>query len=168
MPGQAGNSLPIKKNRYQPFPLEESFHTAYGYGRKHILQSRYLLGDEPFERLGSKCLGAVTGRDMNGVQISGISNMVGGSMRGVQVAGITNINGNNLSGLSVSGLVGITGNHARGMVFSGLANITDDNSNGVIVGGLLNITGEKTAGVQLSGLANISGGNFPVSPCPDC
>ena len=57
-------------------------------------------------------LGAVTGRDMNGVQISGISNIVGGSMRGIQVAGITNINGDNLSGLSVSGLVGITGNHA--------------------------------------------------------
>lgn len=110
--------------------------------------------------LGMNILGAAVSRDMNGVQMAGISNMVGGSMCGVQLAGITNINGNNLSGLSVSGLVGITGNYAQGVVLSGLANITGDNSSGFIVGGLLNITGEKATGVQLSGLANISGGDF--------
>lgn len=110
--------------------------------------------------IGINILGAAVSRDMNGVQMAGLSNMVGGSMRGVQLAGITNINGNNLSGLSVSGLVGITGNYAQGVVLSGLANITGDNSSGFIVGGLLNITGEKATGVQLSGLANISGGDF--------
>ena len=58
-------------------------------------------------------LGSVTGRDVNGVQMAGLSNMVGGSMRGMQKAGITNINGNNLIGVSVSGLVGITKPCAR-------------------------------------------------------
>ena len=34
--------------------------------------------------LGVNVLGSVTGRDMNGVQFSGISNIVGGSMRGIR------------------------------------------------------------------------------------
>lgn len=109
---------------------------------------------------GINVLGAVTLRDMNGVQIAGITNTVGGSMRGIQIAGISNVNGNNLSGISLSGLVGITGNHAQGVLFSGLANITGDNVNGVAIGGLLNITGDRSAGVHLAGLANIAGENF--------
>lgn len=109
---------------------------------------------------GINVLGAVTLRDMNGVQIAGITNTVGGSMRGIQIAGISNVNGNNLSGISLSGLVGITGNHAQGVLFSGLANIAGDNVNGVAIGGLLNITGDRSAGVHLAGLANIAGENF--------
>lgn len=110
--------------------------------------------------IGINVLGAMTIRDMNGAQFSGISNIVGGSMRGIQVAGISNVNGDNLSGLSLSGLVGITGSNARGVIFSGLANITGNNTRGLAMGGLLNITGEKSSGVHLAGLANISGENF--------
>lgn len=110
--------------------------------------------------LGINILGAAVGRDVNGVQMAGISNMVGGSMRGVQVAGISNINGNNLTGLSISGLVGITGNDARGAIFSGLANISGNNTQGLVLGGLLNISGDNSAGIHFAGLANISGGNF--------
>ncbi|MCD8091820.1 MAG: hypothetical protein LUF01_02910 [Bacteroides sp.] len=110
--------------------------------------------------VGINILGAAVGRDVNGVQMAGISNFVKGSMRGIQIAGIGNINGNNLAGLSISGLVGITGNNAQGVTFSGLANITGDNSRGVALGGLLNISGENASGVHLAGLANIAGGSF--------
>lgn len=110
--------------------------------------------------LGMNILGSVVRRDMNGLQIAGISNTVGGSMNGVQIAGITNINGNDVTGLSISGLVGITGNNTRGVLLSGLANINGDNSQGIALGGLLNISGEKAAGVHFAGLANISGGSF--------
>ena len=110
MPGQAGNSLPIKKKTGINLSLWKNLSTQ----RTDTVGSTFFnLGIfsamNRLNGLGVNVLGAVTGRDMNGIQISGISNMVGGSMRGVQVAGITNINGNNLSGLSVSGLVGISG-----------------------------------------------------------
>lgn len=110
--------------------------------------------------VGLNVLGAVTMRDMNGAQFSGIVNIVGGSMRGVQVAGISNVNGDNLTGLSLAGLVGITGNKAQGVIFSGLANITGNNTSGVVMGGLLNVTGDNASGMHLAGLASISGEDF--------
>ena len=110
--------------------------------------------------LGINILGAVAGKDVNGVQMAGVFNIVGGSMRGIQMAGISNVNGNNLTGLSMSGLINITGNNAQGVIFSGLANISGDNNRGVTIGGLLNISGEGASGVHFAGLANISGGSF--------
>lgn len=110
--------------------------------------------------LGMNVLGAVTGRDVNGVQLVGVSNLVGGSMSGIQAAGITNVNGDNLSGLSASGLVGITGNSARGAVIAGLANISGNHARGIMLGGLLNISGEGASGFHFGGLADIAGGSF--------
>lgn len=107
MPGQAGNSLPIKKKPVSTFLFGKIFpHSVRDTVGSTFFNLGIFSAMNRLNGLGVNVLGAVTGRDMNGVQISGISNMVGGSMRGVQVAGITNINGNNLSGLSVSGLVG--------------------------------------------------------------
>lgn len=110
--------------------------------------------------LGANVLGSVTFSSVEGVQLSGLSNMAGKRMCGVQAAGITNINGEGLTGLSLSGLVGITANCARGVLVSGLANISGEDNRGVSIGGLLNLCGEGTAGLHFAGIANVADGNY--------
>lgn len=97
---------------------------------------------------------------MNGIQFSGLANMVGGSMRGVQLSGISNINGNNMVGLSATGLVNIAGNQSKGVLLSGMTNISGDNTSGVMASGIMNISGDGASGVHLAGLANITGATF--------
>ena len=110
--------------------------------------------------LGMNLIGAVTRTGVNGVQLSGLTNVNGGSLRGLQVAGITNINGHDLAGLSLAGLISINGNKAQGIIASGLANITGDESRGVLLGGLLTVAGENAAGFHFAGLANLAGKDF--------
>ena len=110
--------------------------------------------------VGINIIGAVARTDVNGIQLSGLSNITGGSLRGVQVAGIANINGNDLAGVSLSGLTGIAGNNAYGVMASGLATITGNNTRGLLAGGLLNVSGEQATGFHLAGLADITGEDF--------
>lgn len=109
---------------------------------------------------GVNILGSNTNKNVEGVQIAGISNLVGNDVRGMQFAGITNIVGNDMKGVNFSGLVGITGSKMQGISFSGLTNIVGNDSKGVMLGGVLNISGNNVKGVQIAGLSNICGTNL--------
>ncbi|MEG1686146.1 MAG: hypothetical protein RR319_09435, partial [Bacteroides sp.] len=97
--------------------------------------------------------------NVEGVQLSGISNITGKDMKGVQLSGITNINARNTVGTNISGLVNICGNDTKGASFCGGINIVGNESKGLSSAGLMNIAGKNTKGVQLSGIANIAGEN---------
>lgn len=108
---------------------------------------------------GFNILGSNTNKNVKGVQIAGISNLVGNDVKGIQFAGITNIIGSNMKGIFISGLVGITGNRMQGVSFSGLTNIVGNDTKGIMLGGVLNINGNNIKGVQIAGLSNICGIN---------
>lgn len=110
--------------------------------------------------VGFNALGSIVGNNVNGIQASGLANMVSGSMRGLQFSAISNINGNRMVGLSATGLVNIAGNQSKGMLLSGMTNITGNNTSGVMASGIMNISGDRADGVQLAGLANITGSTF--------
>ena len=63
---------------------------------------------------GLNILGATVRTNMSGVQIGGISNMVGEQMKGFQFAGISNMVGENMRGVTFSGLTTIVGDGASG------------------------------------------------------
>lgn len=108
---------------------------------------------------GINIVGSSVRRDVCGMQVAGIFNVVQGRTGGLQIAGISNVNGRQMRGVSLSGLVGIHGDRTGGIVMSGLANIAGNRVNGLVAGGLLNIMGDDANGVQISGLGSVTGGS---------
>lgn len=106
--------------------------------------------------VGVNAIGAVTKRDAVGLQVAGISHIVGGKVQGLQVAGITNVNGSQVQGISLSGLVNITAQQADGLTGAALVNIVGEDMRGASLGGLLNIVSKEASGVHVGGIALIS------------
>lgn len=106
--------------------------------------------------IGINVLGSTTLQSVNGIQASGLFNVIGNELRGWQAAGIANIIGEDMTGLSASGLVGIVGEKATGLMVSGAMNIVGNGYEGIMASGLINIASEQGKGVQLAGLSNVS------------
>ncbi|MBR1941789.1 MAG: hypothetical protein IJ845_10775 [Bacteroidaceae bacterium] len=107
--------------------------------------------------IGVNVLGSTTVSGVNGLQLSGLFNVVGEDMRGWQAAGITNVVGGDLTGVSVSGLVNVIGGQTSGLLMTGGVNVLGDGAEGIIASGLLNIVGGEAKGIQLAGIGNIDG-----------
>ena len=109
---------------------------------------------------GLNILGATVRTNMSGVQIGGISNMVGEQMKGFQFAGISNMVGENMRGVTFSGLTIIVGDGASGLIVSGATGIVGNAAHGMVLNGIMGITGSNAAGLHLSGIANVTGDSF--------
>ena len=148
-------------------PTDTTSATAFNLG---IYSSMNRL-----DGLSVNILSSVVGRNMNGMQIAGLSNMtlassianiagensaglvIGGLMNicgenaaGVHLGGITNIAGGNFRGVALAGLLGVAGGSVNGVQISGLGNITAEDLHGIQVSALLNVTGKEMTGLQLS------------------
>lgn len=88
-----------------------------------------------------------------------LSGTVRDDLNGVQISGLTNITQNNAIGLQISGISNIAGDNSYGCMLSGLMNISNDKFSGVQIAGISNITGDNTRGVNLAGIMNLTGGN---------
>lgn len=105
---------------------------------------------------GTNLLSSTVLRSAEGLQLAGISNLVGKDFAGVQLAGITNIAGSQARGVVVSGMVNITGAEIRGLSLTGLVNIAGGEVDGMMASGLINIASSPLRGGQLSGMCNIA------------
>lgn len=96
---------------------------------------------------------------LEGCGLNLLSGTVRNDMNGLQISGLTNITQNNAVGLQISGISNIAGDNSYGCMLSGLMNISNDMFSGVQIAGISNITGDNTRGVNLAGIMNLTSGN---------
>lgn len=102
-------------------------------------------------------LSSIVGESGKGAQASGLMNVAGDSFTGFQATGLLNISGKDFQGFQAAGLLNIVGAKGEGFQAAGFANISGESYSGIQTSGVFNITGEKFTGLQTSGLFNIVG-----------
>lgn len=110
--------------------------------------------------VGINLISSTVQGNVNGLQISGLTNICGVNASGVTLSSIANVAGGNLHGIAISGLMNIGGKQVSGVQFSALGNVGGTTLNGVSFSGLINLSGKDATGFHLAGLANISRNNY--------
>lgn len=98
--------------------------------------------------------------EMNGVQIAGISNLVGGNVNGLQIGGIANLNKSHFNGFQISSITNINGGYTYGVQFTGIGNYVHGGFKGLQIGGITSAVSKDLFGVQINGLASVVKGGF--------
>ena len=123
-----------------------SFNVIGGYAR----------GLNGFELAGAF---NVERRDVKGVQIAGLTNLVGGITNGVQIAGAANHTMRSFSGVQVAGLANVVWDTLTGVQVAGAVNMVKGGMLGTQVAGLMNVTTQNCEGAQISGGLNVTLGD---------
>ncbi len=95
-------------------------------------------------------------KNMRGLQIAGLGNVVGGTAKGLQLGGLFNNNRKNLVGAQIAGISNIIMDTIRGAQVAGISNILRGSMYGWQVAGINNFTTESVDGVQMAGISNIA------------
>ena len=102
-------------------------------------------------------IGNVVGQNIQGVQFSGLFNYDRGSLKGVQIAGISNMLKDSLAGTQIAGIGNTANGHLKGVQFAGLYNYAEENVGGTQVSGLMNLATKDVQSLQLAGAYNKAG-----------
>ena len=105
-------------------------------------------------------LSSVVGESGQGMQVSGLINVSGGNFKGFQGAGLMNIVGEDLSGFQIGGLMNVAGQNGRWFQAAGLGSVAGENFSGIQISGIFSVAGQKGTGFQLSGFFNVAGESF--------
>lgn len=97
-------------------------------------------------------------RDMLGLQVAGVGNLVGGTVRGVQLAGGVNHSMRAMKGLQVAGFSNTVWDTLSGVQVAGGVNLVKRGMTGTQVSGAANAAIGDLDGVQVSGGANVATG----------
>ena len=95
-------------------------------------------------------------KDVKGLQIAGLGNVVGGTTKGVQLGGLFNNNRKNMVGAQIAGISNIIMDTIQGVQVAGISNILRGSMYGWQVAGINNFTTESVDGVQMAGISNIA------------
>ncbi|MFZ1688796.1 MAG: STN and carboxypeptidase regulatory-like domain-containing protein [Flavobacteriales bacterium] len=95
-------------------------------------------------------------RGMNGFELAGAFNMERRDVKGVQLAGLTNLVGGGTNGVQIAGAVNHTMSSLYGMQIAGFGNVVWDTLSGVQLAGAINVLKGGMLGTQISGLANVT------------
>lgn len=95
-------------------------------------------------------------KNVKGLQIAGLGNVVGGTTSGAQIGGLFNNNRKNVTGLQLAGINNVILDTIRGVQIAGINNILRGTMHGWQVAGINNYTSESVDGVQIAGISNIT------------
>ncbi|MGN0037286.1 MAG: hypothetical protein ACI36X_08770 [Bacteroidaceae bacterium] len=109
--------------------------------------------------VGISLVADVVRTDAKGLQVAGLANVVGRNTHGVQLAGVTNVSGYDQCGLMVSGLVGVAGHQVAGITASGLVSVAGGSFCGLAASGLANVAADSYRGVAVAALGNVAAGS---------
>lgn len=90
--------------------------------------------------------------NLDGLQISGLSNIVINNINGGQISGGLNLSKGALSGVQISGLANVVQKYSFGLQISGLYNSSVQSMDGVQIAGLLNFTSGELYGAQIGAI----------------
>lgn len=93
---------------------------------------------------------------LHGVEVGGVVNMVRRDVRGVQMAGMANLVGGHTNGVQLAGAINHTMRSFIGAQIAGLGNVVWDTLSGTQVTGGVNVVKGGMRGTQISGLANLT------------
>jgi hypothetical protein len=91
---------------------------------------------------------------MEGVQISGIGNIVKKKAIGLQIAGVSNLNLDTFKGVALSGFSNHNREETKGVQLAGVANINHKETKGLQIAGVTNHCDSNIKGVQLGCISN--------------
>lgn len=100
-------------------------------------------------------LGNVVIEDVKGFQMAGFFNIAGGNVRAVQMAGFTNISKGNVKGAQLAGFLNYGTGSAHSGSLAGFANIRNGDLRGSQFSGFIN-TAQGANGVQAAGFINVA------------
>ncbi len=103
---------------------------------------------------------SAAGRDVTGVQASGIFNIGNGTMGGVQASGVFNLAAGPVGGVQAGGVFNISSGSVRGAQGSGVFNIADGELSGIQGSGVFNLADGSVLGGQGAGVFNVSTGGM--------
>jgi hypothetical protein len=103
--------------------------------------------------------------NLNGIQISGLANIVLNNVTGAQFTGGLNVVNNGLIGLQVAGIGNTVKKYSFGVQLAGVYNISAESVDGVQISAAMNFTTAEMIGVQL-GAYNHAGSIYGVNSFP--
>ena len=95
-------------------------------------------------------------KNVFGLQIAGLGNVVGGTTTGAQIGGIFNNSRFDFKGLQLAGISNVILDTIGGVQVAGISNVLRGTMHGWQVAGINNYTSESVDGVQLAGISNIA------------
>ncbi|HKJ43235.1 MAG TPA: hypothetical protein VKA27_14155 [Sunxiuqinia sp.] len=94
--------------------------------------------------------------DVEGVQLSGFSNVVKGNGKVAQFSGFSNIILGEVDGVQIAGFLNFSKARMQNFQAAGFMNISMDDAKGIQLAGFSNITNGNLDGAQISGFLNVA------------
>ena len=101
-------------------------------------------------------------KNVSGLQIAGLGNVVGGTATGAQLGGIFNNNRRDVHGVQVAGISNVILDTIKGVQIAGISNVLRGTMHGWQLAGISNFTTESVDGVQVSGISNFTNKDVDV------
>lgn len=103
---------------------------------------------------------SLIGRDLHGIQITGLYSEVNGQVHALQLTGGINYNRSGTRGLILAGLANLSRGSVSGIQIGGFFNSTGDRLSGMQVASAYNFVQGDGGRLQISGVANTVGGDY--------
>jgi len=94
--------------------------------------------------------------EVQGIQIAGLTNVVGGKVTGLQAAGLFNIDLKNVNATQIAGIANVVHGNTIGLQTSGIFNTNIGKLDGSQIAGIANTTTKQFTGLQLAGIINLN------------
>ncbi|BDD00884.1 hypothetical protein PEPS_31640 (plasmid) [Persicobacter psychrovividus] len=98
--------------------------------------------------------------NMRGLQLAGLTNIVGGHVHGLQIAGVNNLSKRKMIGLQVAGINNVAQHSMSGGQIAGINNVMNGQMNGFQISAVSNSLLNHGQGLQLAAFGNFARQNF--------